>query len=233
MAAAGRTDGVLGLLAIFKDQPVLVGRYCRMRPEHLLTAINHQLRNTKGLRMNHNTFYKIRNIFLIAASYTFISITNLQADDAPCPNCGCSHGIQLVEVSRTICKMVTKQEPIKKTVYEKKEVPYCEHCVAPIGHHHVCPQCKACGKTRTVLVKKSIECGKKTVHECVSEVVKEQVAVPCKECGFCTRHGSLLHRAGTANTVPEINLVDNAAQESGSVTLAEDPKLRKLNTITR
>ena len=66
--------------------------------------------------MNHTTSYKIRNIVLIAASYACISMATLQADDSPCPNCGCSHGIQLVEVSRTICKMVTKQEPIKKTV---------------------------------------------------------------------------------------------------------------------
>ena len=183
--------------------------------------------------MSKSLSSNIRTIIVIAAACLGVSSTTTQADELLCPNCGCGQGARVVEVSRTICKMVTKQEPIKKTVYEKKEVPFCEHCVGPLGHHPVCPQCKACGKTRTVLVKKSIECGKKTVHECVSEVVKELVAVPCKECGFCTRHGRLLHRASTANSVPPINLVDKAAQESGSVSLAEEPKLRELNTITR
>jgi hypothetical protein len=183
--------------------------------------------------MTHSTFKKTRNTILFTASLACISLLTAQADDSPCPNCGCSHGVQMVDVSRTICKMVTKQEPIKKTVYEKKEVPYCEHCVSPIGHHIVCPKCKACGKTRTVLVKKSIECGKKTVHECVSEVVTEQVAVPCKECGFCTRHGHLMHSADTTNAAPLINAVDNSPQEPGTVELAAEPKLRELNPDVR
>ena len=148
--------------------------------------------------MNQTTLKKICRTLLLIVSLAFINIATSQAEDLTCPNCGCCHGVQIVEVSRTICKMVTKQEPIKKTVYEKKEVAYCEHCVAPIGHHHVCPQCKACAKTRTVLVKKSIECGKKTVHECVPEVITEQVAVACSECGYCTRRAHGLHSADAA-----------------------------------
>ncbi len=183
--------------------------------------------------MNQNTFNKLWNTILVMASLACFGTASAQADDLPCPNCGCSQGVRVVEVSRTICKMVTKQEPIKKTVYEKKEVPYCEHCVAPIGHHHVCPQCKACGKTRTVLVKKSIECGKKTVYECIPEVIKEQIVVPCQACGCCTHHRHLLHGADTSNPVPLLNSVENSPREPGTVELATEPKLRELYPLVR
>ncbi len=185
--------------------------------------------------MNSDLSTKIRNAFLLLVSFACVSGAATQSGESPCPNCGCSHGIQVIEVSRTICKMVTKQEPIKKTVYEKKEIPFCEHCVAPIGHHHVCPRCNACGKTHTVLVKKSIECGKKTVHECVPEVITEQVCVPCKECGYRAHHGHLFHGVDATGTGPSVRpiAVQNTSQEPGTVELAAEPKLRDQSAALR
>lgn len=191
----------------------------------------------EALRMNHSNFRKTRYTFLLTVSVACISIAAAQAIESPCPHCGCSNGVQMVEVSRTVCKMVTKDEPIKKTVYEKKEIPFCEHCVAPIGHHHVCPQCKACAKTRTVLVKKSIECGKKTVHECVPEVIHEVIAVPCTECGFCARHGHLFHHADktipTPVPVKQVQTAESAEPALGTVEVATEPKLMEQSPLVR
>ena len=187
--------------------------------------------------MSKSLSSNIRTIIVIAAACLGVSSTTTQADELLCPNCGCGQGARVVEVSRTICKMVTKQEPIKKTVYEKKEVPFCEHCVGPLGHHPVCPQCKACGKTRTVLVKKSIECGQKTVHECVPEVVIEHVVVPCTKCGFCAPHRHLLHRADTNQNVPLMHVEESNAQSnspgSSPIVLATEPNLRELSPRVR
>jgi hypothetical protein len=75
-----------------------------------------------------------------------------------------------------ICVPKVEKKPIKKTVYEVKCVPVCEHVPAKHLHGDCCPTCHLYYKK--VLVKKEIECGEKC--EVVCEPVPAcQPAAPC------------------------------------------------------
>lgn len=92
-------------------------------------------------------------------------------------------GGRFVEVTQQRCKMVPETKPVKKTVYECKKVPYCEHSLSEFGHPGCCPKCQNCAKYKTVLVKKEIKCGEKTEMICVPEEVTVLVPVACPKCG--------------------------------------------------
>ncbi|MFO0902168.1 MAG: hypothetical protein U0939_04160 [Pirellulales bacterium] len=101
--------------------------------------------------------------------------------DDECPHC--HEGVCYQEVVTWRCKIVPDNKPIKKTVYECKEVPYCEHVLPRFGQCDCCPECKACPKFKKVLIKKEIVVGEKCGTKCVPEKVVERVPVPCCHCG--------------------------------------------------
>jgi hypothetical protein len=87
------------------------------------------------------------------------------------------------------CRLVPEVKPIKKTVYEVREVPYCVKKLPPLWallHHHGC-DCEACAECdcvryKKVLVKKEVICGEICTSQCVVEQHIERVpcAPPCK-----------------------------------------------------
>ena len=102
--------------------------------------------------------------------------------------CGCHHcnapdGCCWQEVVTHRCVIVPERKPIKKTVYECKEVPYCEHALPKFGHCDCCPSCQACPKYKKVLVKKEVVIGEICTTKCVVEEVVEMVLGPCCHCG--------------------------------------------------
>jgi hypothetical protein len=68
------------------------------------------------------------------------------------------------------CKIVTEQKPIKKTVYECREVPFCLHMLPKLGHCDCCPQC-GCVRFKKVLIKKEIIVGYECITRCVPEAL--------------------------------------------------------------
>ncbi len=169
---------------------------------------------------------------LVFAMVLVLLLQTVRAAELTCPKCGCESSLRMVEVKRIICKMVPKEEPIKKTVYEKKEVPYCEHCPAKLGdliqHHAICPSCLANGRTKTVLVKKSVECGKKIVYECIPEEITEVVCVPCTRCGFCVRHQEGVKFAEKVPSPPGIE-----DSPSKLVSSRRKPSFEPVSTVNR
>ena len=71
------------------------------------------------------------------------------------------------------CQLVTEQKPIKKTVYECREVPFCLHELPKFGHHDCCPQC-GCVRFKRVLVKREVIVG----YECVTKCVPQPMGKP-------------------------------------------------------
>jgi hypothetical protein len=68
------------------------------------------------------------------------------------------------------CKLVPEQKPIKKIVYECREVPFCLHVLPKFGHCDSCPEC-GCVRYKKVLVKKEIIVGYECLTKCVPEVL--------------------------------------------------------------
>ncbi len=66
------------------------------------------------------------------------------------------------------CQLLTEQKPIKKTVYECREVPFCLHQLPKFGHCECCPEC-GCVRFKRVLVKKEIIVGYECVTKCVPQ----------------------------------------------------------------
>ena len=98
-----------------------------------------------------------------------------------CPHCQSQEGVCYKEVVEHVCRLVEERKPIKKTVYECKEVPYCQHKPAKFFQCDSCPECQACPKYKKVLIKKEIVCGEKCTTKCVvDEVIRK---VPC--CNHC------------------------------------------------
>jgi hypothetical protein len=122
-------------------------------------------------------FTRIR--WYLAATLLLSSVAPLWAGD--CPHC--KEGTCYREVVTYRCKMVPDNKPIKKVVYECKEVPYCEHKLGKIGHCDCCPECQACPKFKKVLVKKEIVVGHTCGTKCVPEAVVERVPCACCRCG--------------------------------------------------
>lgn len=98
-----------------------------------------------------------------------------------CPHCQAEAGVCHKEVVTHRCRMVEERKPIKKTVYECKEVPYCEHKLPRFLQSSCCPECSDCVKYKKVLVKREITCGETTKMKCVVEEVIHKV--PC--CSQC------------------------------------------------
>src|SRR2546423_10594198 len=69
------------------------------------------------------------------------------------------------------CKMVEEAKPIKKTVYEVKEVPFCLLRPPKCGLCGHCDECRECDHVRykRVLVKKEITCGETCTVKCIPE----------------------------------------------------------------
>lgn len=82
------------------------------------------------------------------------------------------------------CRLVSEVKPIKKTVYEVQEVPYCLKKLPPLwtllrqrGCPGTCEECE-CPRYRKVLVKKEIVCG----EVCTTKCVVEEHRQPCAAC---------------------------------------------------
>lgn len=103
--------------------------------------------------------------------------------NGPCQNCRAPDGCCYREVVTHRCVLVPDIKPVKKTVYECREVPYCEHRLPKFGHCDCCPECQACPKYKRVLVKREIVVGEICTTKCVVEEVIELVAGPCCHCG--------------------------------------------------
>lgn len=82
------------------------------------------------------------------------------------------------------CRLVPEVKPIKKTVYEVQEVPYCLKKLPPLWtllRHRGCPEaCADCDgpRYRKVLVKKEVVCG----EICTTKCVVEEHRQPCPDC---------------------------------------------------
>jgi hypothetical protein len=81
---------------------------------------------------------------------------------------------------------VPEVKQIKKTVYEVREVPYCQKKLPPLWSllfHGPCDGCDTCAECecpryRKVLVKKEVICGEICTSKCV---VQEHIhSVPCQ-----------------------------------------------------
>lgn len=103
--------------------------------------------------------------------------------DGPCPNCQSPGGCCYEEIVHYSCKLVPDVKPIKKTVYECKEVPFCVHQLPKFGDCDCCPLCQACPQFKKVLIKKEVVCGATCATKCVVEKTVERVPVPCCHCG--------------------------------------------------
>ncbi len=105
-----------------------------------------------------------------------------------CSKCQVVEEIVYQDVVVQRCKIVPDNKPIKKTVYEIKEVPVCQKKLPCFGHCDDCPECECCARTKRVLIKKEIVCGEKEGTKCVTEDVIERVPVrvqrviPCQSC---------------------------------------------------
>ncbi|MFO0921847.1 MAG: hypothetical protein U0905_05080 [Pirellulales bacterium] len=124
----------------------------------------------------------------LASMHTALGASNPAMQDASCPECGCEE-VPCRVVKRAQCSWKAVQVPIEKTVYETKEVFFCQH--HPGGCLHRCHQCSTEVRSKTQLVKKKIKCGEKTEWKCVTEEVDVLVPVACPRCGhLChgTRH---------------------------------------------
>jgi len=86
------------------------------------------------------------------------------------------------------CKLVEEKKPIKKTVYEVKEVPFCLPKLPKCGHCGHCDECRECDSPRykKVLIKKEISCGETCTIKCVPEefIERRQVKV-CRPACQC------------------------------------------------
>jgi hypothetical protein len=82
------------------------------------------------------------------------------------------------------CRLVPEVKPIKKTVYEVQEVPYCLKKLPPLWtllrHRGCCETCEECEcpRYRKVLVKKEVVCG----EVCTTKCVVEEHRQPCPAC---------------------------------------------------
>ena len=105
----------------------------------------------------------------------------------PCPHCQ-GQPLLYENVTRHRCKLVTEKKPIKKTVFEVQEVPYCVPKLPSLfAFHHECgADCRECDCTRykKVLVKKEITCGEICTVKCVVEEYVERV--PKTACPHCS-----------------------------------------------
>ncbi|MGV3605432.1 MAG: hypothetical protein ACO1RA_03420 [Planctomycetaceae bacterium] len=105
-----------------------------------------------------------------------------------CSKCQVVEEIVYQDVVVQRCKLVPDNKPIKKTVYEIKEVPVCQKKLPCFLGCDDCPECECCARTKRVLIKKEIVCGEKEGTKCVTEEVIERVPVkvqrviPCESC---------------------------------------------------
>jgi hypothetical protein len=125
-----------------------------------------------------------------------------------CPRC--KEGVCYREIVTYRCKQVPDKKPIKKTVYECREVPYCQHKLPRLGHGDCCPECDACPKFKKVLVKKEIVVGETCGTKCVPEKFVERIPVPCCRCGY-TPPGSVA--VPTASTTERLPRLENTTDE--------------------
>ena len=104
-----------------------------------------------------------------AAVWLLAAAARAAAGDAGCPHC--EEQFVQKDVVRHECQLVPEKKPIKKTVYEVKEVPFCLHKLPPLlGHHRqYCDACRECGCVRykKVLVKKEVVVGEICTTRCV------------------------------------------------------------------
>lgn len=99
----------------------------------------------------------------------------------PCPHCQAQDGPGCKEWVEHRCRMVEVKVPIKKTVYECKEVPYCKHQPPGLGHHGCCRECEACPRYKKVLIKREIVCGEKCQVKCIVEEIVHK-STCCEHC---------------------------------------------------
>ena len=86
------------------------------------------------------------------------------------------------------CKIVEEKKPIKKTVYDVKEVPYCLTKLPKGGHCGHCDDCRECKDVRykRVLIKKEITCGETCTIKCVpEEFIERKLVKVCRPACQC------------------------------------------------
>ncbi|MBM4001870.1 MAG: hypothetical protein FJ295_01080 [Planctomycetes bacterium] len=129
--------------------------------------------------------YRLFMLFLCA---TTLPVPAIQSADEvvsiPCPHCSARDGVCYREVVTHRCRLVEEKKPIKKTVYECREVPYCEQKLPRFLACEGCPECKDCVKYKKVLYKKEIVCGETSRWKCVVEQVVHKVPC-CNRCQEC------------------------------------------------
>jgi hypothetical protein len=134
------------------------------------------IQNLRGFIMYARTF--LLGVVVTFVCFMATHVTALEGLIRPrCPHCQSDAGVCHKEVVTHRCRMVEEKKPIKKTVYECKEVPYCETKLPRFLAPNCCPECSDCVKYKKVLVKREITCGETTKMKCVVEEVVHKV--PC------------------------------------------------------
>src|SRR5687768_3263549 len=86
------------------------------------------------------------------------------------------------------CRVVEEVKPIKKTVYDFKEVPFCLTKLPHCGHCGHCDDCRECKHVRykRVLIKREITCGETCVTKCIpEEFVERKLVKVCRPACQC------------------------------------------------
>lgn len=131
--------------------------------------------------MNH----AFRIAALVGIAMGWIGMAESRAGDqfGACQRCAAPDGCCYYQVTKYRCVLVPDTKQIKKTVYECRDVPYCEHRLPKFGHYECCPECAACPKFKKVMVKREVVVAEVCGTKCVVEAYCEQVPGPCRHCG--------------------------------------------------
>ena len=125
---------------------------------------------------------RLRNILcLLIIPIASLAVSAADMLRPRCPHCQTPSEYGYEDVVEHQCRLVEEKKPIKKTIYECKEVPYCQHLPQPLFSGGCCVECQACPRYKKVLLKKEITVGEKCVTKCVVEEVIRKVP-RCKNC---------------------------------------------------
>jgi hypothetical protein len=161
---------------------------------------------------------KLAGLIAVAITAGILRVATAGDGHCACQSCQAPDGCCYHDVVRHRCVMVPDKKQIKKTVYECRDVPYCEHRLPKFGHCDCCPDCMACPKYKKVLVKREIVVSEICITKCVVEEYTERVLGPCCRCGHSSGDGK-----GYENVNPEVPVPPTPPADTKSAWLPPEP----------